>query len=148
MQARSVRKPPKRVTPTTPEAIDEILGKQSDVPNVAYVTAVKAAEDKQAIDIRVLDLRPVTTISDVFIICHGRNLRQNQAIADEVQKRLKEVEGEVPLAIEGHANAEWILMDYGDFVVHIFSEKSRGYYDLDRLYRDAPIMKVSASTTQ
>jgi ribosome-associated protein len=76
-------------------------------------------------------------MADLFLICHGRNPRQIQAIADEIEKQLKDQDGERPLAIEGMKNAEWVLMDYGDFVVHIFSEKARAYYDLERLYREA-----------
>jgi ribosome-associated protein len=118
--------------------------------NPAWLTAVKAAEDKQAMDIRALDLRPVTSMTDAFVICHGRNLRQNQAIADEVEKRLREEEGERPISIEGAHVGEWILMDYGDFVIHIFSEQARDYYDLERLYRDALPLSVTErySSTQ
>lgn len=148
MQARSARKPPKRVAPPTTAAVDEVLATSPGELNKAYITACHAAEDKQALDIRVLDLREVTTICDLFIICHGRNPRQNQAISDEVEKRLREECGEIPLAVEGRTNAEWILMDYGDFVVHIFSEKSRGYYDLERLYREAREVSLAAASGQ
>ncbi|MBM3787052.1 MAG: ribosome silencing factor [Acidobacteria bacterium] len=104
--------------------------------NSNWQIAVQAAEEKQAVDLLALDLRGVTSISDVFIICHGRNSRQNQAISDEIERRLKDA-GDRALSIEGYTNAEWILMDYGSFVVHVFSEKAREYYALDRLYRDA-----------
>jgi ribosome-associated protein len=97
---------------------------------------VKAADAKQAKDIRVLDLREVTSFTDTLIICSAANVRQSQAIADEIERALK-AEGETPLSIEGYPNAEWILMDYGDFVINIFSEKARLYYDLERLWRDA-----------
>lgn len=90
----------------------------------------------------MLDLRPVTTFADFFLICNGTNQRQNQAIADEVQKKLKDL-GEQPNSIEGYNNAEWILMDYGDFVINVLSEKAREYYDLERLYRDAPEAKIA-----
>ncbi len=96
---------------------------------------VAAAEEKQAQNIRVLDLRDITTFTDYFIICNGTNLRQNQAISNEVESRLKKL-GERPNSIEGYDNGEWILLDYGDYVVHIFTEKSRAYYDLERLWRD------------
>lgn len=100
------------------------------------MVAVHAAESKKAEDIKVLDLTPVTTFADNLIICTGRNQRQNQAIADEIEKQLKE-QGERPNNIEGYSNAEWILMDYGDYVINIFSEAARKYYDLERLWRDA-----------
>lgn len=138
MQARTPRKQPKRVAPApTAETVAEVLESAPDDLNTTWQTAIRAAEEKQAVDIHALDLRGITTMADVFIICHGRNTRQNQAIADEIEKQLKEVHGERPLAIEGLTHAEWILMDYGDLVIHIFSEKSREYYDLERLYRDA-----------
>jgi ribosome-associated protein len=138
LQARTPRKQTKRVTaPPTAETVAEVLDVTADDLNPTWETAYHAAQEKQAIDIRVLDLRGITTMADVFFICHGRNPRQNQAICDEIEKRLKEEHGERPLAVEGTTHAEWILMDYGDLVIHIFSEQARGYYDLERLYRDA-----------
>lgn len=92
-------------------------------------------------DIRVLDLTGITSFTDYFVICTGANARQIQAIADEVEARLKQ-EGERPLSIEGYSQAEWILADYGDFLVHIFSETSRGYYDLERLWRNAKPVEI------
>lgn len=70
------------------------------------------------------------------MICSGANARQIQAIADEIESQMKHL-GEYPASVEGYQNAEWVLVDYGDFVIHIFSEKARAYYDLDRLWRDA-----------
>lgn len=98
--------------------------------------AAQAADDKQARDIRILDLRGVTSFVDTFVICGGTNSRQVQAISDEIQHRLKDA-GELPLSVEGYTNADWILMDYGDFLVHVFSPGARKYYDLERLWRDA-----------
>jgi ribosome-associated protein len=108
-----------------------------------WLVAVRAAESKQAKNIRVLDLREVTSFADHFIICNGSNTRQNQAIADEIGKQLKE-RGEFPNSIEGYANAEWVLMDYGDYLIHVFSEKARAYYDLERLWRDAKPLEWTA----
>ncbi|HEY1755575.1 MAG TPA: ribosome silencing factor [Bryobacteraceae bacterium] len=98
--------------------------------------AVKAADAKQAKDVRILDLRDVTSFADYFVICSGTNSRQCQAIADGIQMHLKTL-GEQANNIEGYKNAEWVLMDYGDYLVHVFSEKARAYYDLERLWRDA-----------
>jgi ribosome-associated protein len=89
----------------------------------------------------VLDVRACTSFTDYFVICSGANSRQIQAIADEVEQRLKN-QGEYPTSIEGYENAEWVLVDYGDFVVHIFSEKARTYYDLERLWRDARVVDL------
>jgi ribosome-associated protein len=101
-----------------------------------WLAAVQAAASKQAKDIRALDLREVATFADTLIVCSAANVRQSQAIADEIERVLA-LEGERPLSVEGYVNAEWILMDYGDYVVNIFSEKARAYYDLERLWRDA-----------
>ena len=103
--------------------------------------AVDAAEEKQAKNLKVLDLREVTSFADYFIICSGANTRQNQAIADEISTTLKKL-GEYANSIEGYENAEWILMDYGDYLIHIFSEKAHLYYDLERLWRDATVVKT------
>ena len=101
---------------------------------------MRAADAKQAKDIRVLDLRDVTSFADTLVICSASNSRQAQAISDAVEFELKN-EGEYPLSIEGYKNAEWVLVDYGDFVVNIFTEKAREYYDLERLWRDAKPIK-------
>jgi ribosome-associated protein len=99
------------------------------------VSAVHAAEAKQAIDIKVLDLTGITSFTDHFVICTGTNTRQCQAIADEIGLKLKAL-GDLPISLEGY-DSEWILADYGDFLVHIFSPKAREYYGLERLWRAA-----------
>ncbi len=105
-------------------------------PSAVWQIAVRAAEDKKAIDIRVLDLRSVTSFTDFLIVCTGSNTRQNQAISDEIEQKLK-LAGERPKSVEGYSNAEWILMDYTDYVINIFSVQARAFYDLERLWRDA-----------
>ncbi len=89
----------------------------------------------------MLDLRGVTSFTDYFIICTGSNSRQIQSISDEVGLRLKKL-GSLPISLEGYENAEWILADYGDFIVHIFSERARLYYDLERLWRQARVVEI------
>jgi ribosome-associated protein len=89
----------------------------------------------------VLDLREITSFTDHFVICSGANPRQIQAISDEVGWKLKGL-GALPLSLEGYDHAEWILADYGDFVVHIFSERARLYYDLERLWRQAKTVEI------
>ncbi len=86
-------------------------------------------------------MRPVTSFADYFVICSGANQRQIQAIADEVERALK-ANDERPNSVEGYTNAEWVLMDYGDMVVHVFTETARSYYDLDRLWRDATELPI------
>jgi len=104
-------------------------------------TAVRAAEDKKAQEIVVLRLAEITSFTDYFVICSGTSSRQVQAIADAVTEQLKK-SGVRPLQVEGYANAEWILIDYGPFVVHIFSDTSRRFYDLERLWRDAERVEI------
>lgn len=105
--------------------------------------AVRAAQDRKALDLTMLDIGQVSTFTERFLICHGTNSRQVQAIADAVQRDLKAA-GWLPFSVEGYRNAEWILLDYGDFVVHVFSPEKRFYYDLERLWRTAPRLPVPA----
>ncbi len=103
--------------------------------------ATRAVEERKAQDIVVLRLSAITEFTDYFIICSGASTRQTQAIADAVTEGLKRVKTR-PLHTEGYNNAEWILIDYGAFVVHIFTEESRSFYDLERLWRDAERVEV------
>ena len=107
-----------------------------DAPRPAWQIALQAAESKKALDPVVLDLREVSGFTDYFLICAGANSRQIQAIADEIELQLKRL-GRYPLGIEGYEHAEWVLADYGDFIVHIFSAAARAFYDLERLWRHA-----------
>ena len=104
--------------------------------------ALHAAAEKKAIDLTVLDLRGVATFTDFFIISTGANKRQMQAIADEIVDQLKR-RGSRAARVEGYQGAEWILVDYGDFIVHVFDEKSRRFYDLEYLWREAKRLDVS-----
>lgn len=106
-----------------------------------WLTAVRAAESKKAIDIRVLDLRDVTTFADFFVVCSGANPKQIQAISEEIGLQL-ERRGEHPVSVEGFDNAEWVLADYGDYVIHVFSAKARAYYELERLWRHAKVVAI------
>ena len=104
--------------------------------------ALNAASDKKALDLALLDLRAVANFTDFFIIASGTNQRQVQAIADSVVERLRE-HGTRSARVEGYTAAEWVLVDYGDFIVHVFEEKARRFYDLERLWRDAARVQVS-----
>lgn len=105
--------------------------------------ALHAAAEKKAFDSTVLDLRGIATFTDFFIITSGTNRRQVQAISDAIVEELKK-RGTRAARVEGYQNAEWILIDYGDFIVHVFDEKSRRFYDLERLWREAKRFDVSA----
>ncbi|HEY2847661.1 MAG TPA: ribosome silencing factor [Pyrinomonadaceae bacterium] len=106
--------------------------------------AIECAAEKKALDMRVLDLRDIASFTEFFIICSGTNQRQVQAIADEIEERLKKELQTRPVRIEGYNSAEWLLMDYGDFIVHIFNKEAREFYDLERLWRDARKVEVPA----
>ena len=99
--------------------------------------AVKAIESKKGEDVVILEMdKSSGAFTDYFIVCSGTNPRQIQAIADDVQKNLAEV-GQRPNSVEGYSQAEWVLLDYVDFVLHIFSERARKFYDLERLWKSA-----------
>jgi ribosome-associated protein len=100
-------------------------------------TAIAACQEKKAADISILQLEPGSgAFTDYFVICSGTNPRQIQTISDEVELRLKRA-GVYPNSIEGYKQAEWVLLDFVDFVVHVFSEPARKYYDLERLWKSA-----------
>ncbi|MEP6637205.1 MAG: ribosome silencing factor [Acidobacteriota bacterium] len=98
--------------------------------------ALQAAADKKAQDLVVLDLREIATFTDYFVITSGSNERQVRAISDEVFERLKKA-GSPAARVEGYKSAEWILLDYGDFIVHVFADQARKFYDLERLWRES-----------
>lgn len=105
------------------------------------VAAAKAALAKKAKDTIILELKGITTIADYFVISSGENTTQVKAIAENVRTELKE-NAIKPLSIEGLSHAHWVLMDYGDFIVHIFLEETRAYYELEKLWLDAPLTKI------
>ena len=97
--------------------------------------AVEALNDKKAIDVKVIDISGMTVIADYFIIASGTNTNQVQAMADNVEETLGRA-GYQPRQIEGYRAANWILMDYTDVIIHIFSEQDRMFYDIERIWRD------------
>ena len=99
--------------------------------------AVQACLEKKAEDLSVLELRELSSFTDYFLIMHGNSIRQNSAIAEGLESELKKM-GIRPLSVEGRNSADWILLDYGHFIVHIFSPKAREYYSLEKLWGDAP----------
>ncbi len=105
--------------------------------------ALHCAGEKKAFDIVALDLREIASFTEFFIIVSGANTRQVQAISDEIAEQLKEQLKSRPVRIEGYRGAEWVLLDYGDFIVHIFEKEAREFYDLARLWRDAKRVELS-----
>jgi ribosome-associated protein len=102
------------------------------------VEAARAADDKLGVDTVVLAVGSVLAITEHFVITHGTNSRQVRTIADEVEQRVGAAGGPKPIRIEGLDDLSWVLMDYGDFVVHVFSEDARHFYELERLWADVP----------
>ena len=108
------------------------------------LAAAAACEDKKAEDIRILALDPAESgLSDYFLICNGTNERQNSAITDEIELRLKRDFATYPNSVEGRRQGEWILMDYVDFIVHVFSPEKRAFYGLERLRKSATTISVA-----
>jgi len=99
--------------------------------------SVKASQAKKGEELAVLDLRGIASFTDFFIIMHGNSTRQNTAIYENIELELKKKDI-YPLSIEGKEHGEWILMDYGSFIVHVFSKRARDYYALEKLWGDAP----------
>jgi ribosome-associated protein len=119
----------------------------SNIAAQRAVRAASAAADKLATDIVALDVSEHIALTDVFLICSGRNERMVQAIADEIEERLLE-DGARRLRQEGRAGGRWILLDFGDIVAHVFHEQERLYYQLERLWKDCPSIGVPSELAQ
>lgn len=102
--------------------------------------AVNAIEDKKGEQIKVIDISNVSVIADYFVIVSGKNVNQIRAISDEVEEKLGKL-GVSPKQIEGYQSARWILMDYGDIIIHIFNEEDRLYYDIERIWSDGKFIR-------
>ena len=113
---------------------------RSDLHDVHHwcTVAARAASDKKATNPVVLDVGRVLAITDAFVIASAPNDRLVRTIVEEIEARIKSEDGSAPIRVEGLREAQWVLMDYGDFVVHVFHEEMRAYYDLERLWSDAP----------
>ena len=105
--------------------------------------ACKAIDDKKGQDIKVIDIHTVSVIADYFVIASGSNSNQVQAIVDNVEEQLGRAGFEAK-QIEGNRNSSWILMDYGDVIVHVFDEENRLFYDLERIWRDGKVLEMDA----
>ena len=112
-------------------------GASTDIQQRAAVAA-NAAASKKADDIVVLDVGDIIAITDAFVIASGGNRRQVRTVVEEVERQLAERAGVKPVSVEGLDDASWVLLDYGDMVVHVFLDETRAYYDLERLWSDAP----------
>ena len=110
---------------------------------IEIARAIAAAEDKKAADIVLLDLRKAAGFADYFLICSGGNARQIRAIADSIREALA-TDGAKPAHVEGYERSEWILLDYFDFIVHIFAQETRLFYSLERLWGNAERVEIPA----
>lgn len=107
-------------------------------------SALKAADAKKATNIAVLDLRKADGFTDFFVICTAQNQRQIKAVADAVEEAVRVDHGRKPAHVEGYGRAEWVLLDYFDFVVHVFTPETRTFYGLERLWGSAATVDISA----
>lgn len=108
-----------------------------DTVNLA-ACAARAADDKQGTDTIVVDVGRVLAITELFVITGAGNRRLVRAVADEVEQRVREQFGRSPKVVEGHREQQWVLLDYGDVVVHVFLQEMREFYEIERLYKDVP----------
>jgi ribosome-associated protein len=113
----------------------------SNIDNSTLKIIIDALEDKKAEEIKVIDISEISTIADYFVITNGTNRSQIQALSDSVEEKLA-ASGIHPKNIEGYNTANWILLDYNDILVHIFDKESRGFYDLERMWRDGKNIEI------
>ena len=103
--------------------------------------ALRSLDDKKAMDVKVIDIHEVSVLADYFVIASGSNQNQVQAMVDNVEEMLTKA-GYEPKQIEGTRNSSWILMDYGDLIIHVFDEENRLFYDLERIWRDGKVLEM------
>ncbi len=118
-------------------------GPQDEIERWAVIAA-RAADDKKAHDVVVLEVGEVLAIADFFVIASGTNSRQVRTIAEEIERQVADAGGPKPRRIEGLQDPKWVLMDYGDFVVHVFLQETRDFYELERLWGDVPRVRWEA----
>jgi ribosome-associated protein len=122
-------------------------GDETDLTSLEQARRIAGlAQDKLAQDVVILDMRPVCTYTDYFVICTGQNPRQTKSIYDEVHERLKKDGRVLPRSVEGERESSWIVADYLDVVLHVFTPETRRYYRLEELWGDVPSVEVEAAT--
>jgi ribosome-associated protein len=109
-------------------------------PKELACVAARAADDKKATDTLVIEVGPILAVTEYFVITSASNRRLVRSLTDEVEARIRQVSGRSPLHTEGAREHQWVLIDYGDIVVHVFSDDTRSFYEIERLYRDAPFI--------
>jgi ribosome-associated protein len=121
----------------TPPARQAVAGTERESVPEAAVHAAEVASDKLGVGTVVLSMRDLVGVTDAFVLTSGRNSRQVRTLVEEIEHQVKDAYGLSPCSIEGRRDLQWVLMDYGDFVVHVFLEETRRYYDLEHLWGDA-----------
>lgn len=124
------------------------LTETDPVARVRAEVAAEAAVAKKGTDVAILEVGEILGIIELFVLVSASNVRQVKTVVDEVEKAVKESDGGSPRSIEGLGDASWVLMDYGDVVVHVFLDETRAYYDLDRLWADVPRTDVDVAVAQ
>jgi ribosome-associated protein len=128
---------------TAPARRVEAGSESVTVPSAASLAA-QMADEKLGVRTVVLAMGEVLGVTDAFVLTSGRNSRQVRTLVEEIERRVKESTGLSPFSVEGLRDLRWVLMDYGDFIVHVFDEDTRDYYDLERLWGDAPRVEWSS----
>jgi ribosome-associated protein len=121
------------------------MPKRTDAAHHLALTAARVVEDTRGSDIVVLDLRKLTDVFDYFVIASGSSRRQMHAMADEVKHTIRRELADEPRGVQGYDDSHWIVMDYGDVVVHLFDAESRAYWDLENLWGDASRVAIPAA---
>ncbi len=123
--------------------MSKLMNQQEELNKVknAVKSAYEAIEDKKGENIKIIDISQVSAIADYFMIAHGTNTNHVQALADHVEKTLS-TSGMVLKQIEGYNTAGWILLDYGNIIIHIFSQEERKFYDLDKIWKDGKMVEI------
>jgi ribosome-associated protein len=113
-------------------------------PREVAVLAARTADDKKATDTLVIEVGPILAVTEYFVITSASNRRLVRALTDDIEARIREETGRSPLRVEGAREQQWVLIDYGDVVVHVFSDETRSFYEIERLYRDAALVDWAA----
>lgn len=108
--------------------------------------AARVVDEKKATDTLVIEVGPILAVVEYFVITSASNRRLVRALSDEVEGRVREETGRSPLRVEGAREQQWVLIDYGDVVIHVFSDETRSFYEIERLYRDAPFIEWAEAT--
>ncbi len=136
----------RRTVPLSPDPAPRIVADSTDSIRALAFAAARAADDKKGSDVLVLDVGETIGITDVFVIASAPNTRLVSFMAEEVERVVKEAGGDGPIASEGLEDANWVLLDFGGFIVHLFLEETRRFYDLERLWADAPKLDWASAT--